>query len=108
MENNKGFNDKLADALQELKDNSKQFSFNVNDFVKVKPTDKGKEIIQAEHKRICAMFPDWKPNNICMYPIDEDGYLEIQLRHFMRLFGPHFANGGPLLIEGNEIIFEVE
>lgn len=101
------------DILQEMKANFKQISFNVNDYVKVKPTQRGKEIIQADYEQICAIYeqicaisPDVNINNI--YPIDKDGYLKIQLWCFMELFGPHFANGAPLLIEGNEILFEVE
>ena len=106
MDKYKGFNDKLAEALQELKDSSKLISFNVNDFVKVKPTEKGKEIIDAEYEFMRNRFPDLNLKPI--YIIDKDGYLRIQLWHFMNLFGPHFANGGPLLIEDNEILFEVE
>ena len=82
--------------------------FNINDTIKVKLTDKGKEILNkwiAEGNKLCGMEPDFIPS---CYQEDEDGYIHPQLWDFMSIFGPYFACGAPCYIEHNRIIFDEE
>ena len=59
--------------------------FNINNYVKVKLTEKGKYIYY--HR-----FDD-----ISLSPIeleyDDEGYVEFQLWHLMQIFGEHLFNG---------------
>lgn len=82
--------------------------FNINDEIKVKLTDKGKEILAkeiAEGNKVARLDPDFVLSD---YQEDEEGYIHPQLWDFMRIFGSHFFNGGPCYIENNEIIFEAK
>lgn len=78
-------------------------AFNINDCIKVKLTDKGKEIIQEDYENTRAQYPelDLKP----LYIEEADGFTEFQLWHFMQIFGEHFWCGAPAYIENNEIVF---
>ena len=83
-----------------------EVSFNINDTIKVKLTDEGKEILAkqiAEGVKAARLDPDFVPSS---YQEDEDGYIHPQLWDFMHIFGPHVFNGGPCYVENNEIIFE--
>ena len=77
-------------------------AFNINYHIKVKLTDKGREIIQNDYLRLCTALP-----NLNLEPVyieDEDGYTKFQLWDFMRLFGEHMYCGAPCYIENNDII----
>lgn len=76
---------------------------NINDVIKVKLTDLGKEIVQKNFDELQAWYPTIPLQTI--YPIDDDGYTEFQLWAFMSIFGEHLYNGAPQIIENNEIIF---
>ena len=76
---------------------------NINDVIKVKLTDLGKEIVQKNFDELRAWYPTIPLQTI--YPIDDDGYTEFQLWTFMSMFGEHLYNGAPQIIENNEIIF---
>ena len=70
--------------------------FNINDYVKVKLTEKGKYIYY--HR-----FDDINEENLkggyktIINPIeleyDDEGYTEFQLWHLMEIFGKHLFNG---------------
>lgn len=77
--------------------------FNVNDYIKVKLTDLGKEIYKHYDDEFLKIFPHLKPIPL---DIDEEGYCKFQLWRFMNIFGEHFGNGFPLVIESNTIMFE--
>ena len=79
-------------------------TFNINQYIKVKLTDKGKEVIQNDYDRLCAAYPnaDFKP----VYLEDDEGYTKFQLWDFMRLFGEYMYCGSPCYIENNEIFFD--
>ena len=82
--------------------------FNINNTIKVKLTDEGKELLVkkiAEGNKVAGVAPDFIPSD---YQEDEEGYIHPQLWHFMDIFGSHFFNGGPCYIENNEIILEKE
>ena len=81
------------------------FTYNINDKIKVKLTDKGKEILAKEIAKgnsIARLPTDFIPS---CYQEDIDGYIHPQLWDFMRIFGSHFWNGCSQVIEHNEIIF---
>lgn len=84
------------------------YKFNINDFVKVKLTERGKEIYKHRYDEMFEVFPHLKETlgNPPELKIDKDGYSEFQLHDFMHCFGPYIFNGAPLVIENNEIYFE--
>lgn len=59
---------------------------NINDSVKVKPNEKGMEILRNNHRKLSEYFPSLGEFND---PRDEDGYMKIQLWSLMETFGPH-------------------
>ncbi len=65
---------------------------NLNEYIKVKLTDKGKEIYRNYYNDI---YDDYVPT----LDVDEEGFCKFQLWYFMRIFGEHFNMGGGLLCE---------
>lgn len=83
----------------------KTISINLNETIKVKLTDHGKDIFYHRfdkfNKEIGTEFI--KPG----YPmIDEDGYTEFQLWHFMSIYGRHIGMCLPNVIEPLEIVYD--
>ena len=62
---------------------------NLNENIKVKLTDKGKEIYRNYYHDI-----DVNDEDVPTLEVDKEGYCEFQLWHFMRIFGEHFYMGG--------------
>lgn len=56
---------------------------NLNEYIKVKLTDKGKEIYRNYYHDIDDKY-------VPTLNTDEDGYCKFQLWYFMRIFGEHF------------------
>lgn len=56
---------------------------NLNENIKVKLTDKGKEIYRSYYHNIDDEY-------VPTLDIDEEGYCEFQLWVFMQIFGKHF------------------
>lgn len=77
--------------------------YNINNYVKVKLTDLGKKILKNYYKQLKDLYPNL--NCTFKYEEDNEGYIEIQLWQFMKIFGPYFNNGAPLVIESNTINF---
>lgn len=84
---------------------------NLNDFIKVKLTDHGKDIYYHQHDDL----NNWAAERglaaskylIPEYPkVDADGYTEFQLWHFMRIYGKHLYNGCKMVTEDNSIYIE--
>lgn len=69
--------------------------FNVNNYVKVKLTEKGKYIYYHQfddmNEEILKM--DGKPLNPIELKYDDEGYVELQMWRFMEIFGKHLYNG---------------
>lgn len=69
--------------------------FNVNDYVKVKLTEKGKYIYYHQFDDINENIK--KIGGILLNPIelkyDDEGYTEFQMWHLMQIFGEHLYNG---------------
>ena len=79
---------------------------NINDTIKVKLTAHGKEILDNDVENILPIMKTCiSDKTYYPYHVDKDGYIEFQLWDFMRIFGQHFWNGCPQIIENNEIIF---
>ena len=80
---------------------------NLNDSVKVKLTDWGKEIFYNQYNRVNKLVG----REVCKprYPEeDENGYTEFQLWCFMELYGEHMGMTLPNVIEPLEIVYESE
>ena len=78
---------------------------NLNDEIKVKLTEHGKDIYYHQYDRINAFFG----RELCKpsYPkVDEDGYTTFQLWYFMELYGVHMGMTLPNVIEPLDIVFD--
>lgn len=80
---------------------------NLNELIKVKLTDLGKDIYyhrfddvnrRVGRVYITPRFPD----------VDEDGYTSFQLWDFMNVYGKYMALASPNVIEPLEIVWEDE
>lgn len=78
---------------------------NINDTIKVKLTIYGNSILEKNISDTLGMLKNFTYQEYSPYHTDEDGYTEFTLWDFMRIFGAHFYNGCPQIIERNEIIF---
>lgn len=67
---------------------------NLNEFIKVKLTDKGKEIYRNYYNDIDDEY-------VPTLDIDEEGFCKFQLWRFMQIFGEHFCMGGNSPCETN-------
>ena len=78
---------------------------NLNELIKVKLTDWGKEIYYHQYDRTNQIVG----RKVCkpMFPKeDENGYTEFQLWCFIELYGEHMGMSLPNVIEALEIIYE--
>ena len=78
---------------------------NLNDFIKVKLTDFGKEIYYHQHDEVNSF---WKKEVIKpSFPkVDENGYTSFQLWYFMNLYGNYIDMGLENVIYPNEILLD--
>ena len=83
--------------------NSKEImiKFNINDHVKVKLTDLGKDIYLHQYDRINKVYSNYSktiltPSNP---KVDKDGYTDFQLWELMQLYGQHLHMGTKLPFE---------
>ena len=60
---------------------------NLNYYIKVKLTEKGKEIYR---EYLNDVLEEYEINDIPKIEVDEEGYSEFQMWDFMRIFGKHF------------------
>ena len=69
--------------------------FNINDYVKVRLTDKGKYIYYHQFDKIneCIRKIGGNLLNPIELKYDDDGYVELQMWHLMEIFGEHLYNG---------------
>lgn len=88
---------------------SKTITINLNDIVKVKLTDVGKDIYYHQNDELneAIMQRGGKPVEARMPRVDEDGYTSFQLHHLMTLYGPHIAMWKQLPFATN-ILYEVQ
>ena len=63
--------------------------FNLNDYVRVRLTERGLQIMNDEDARLCALYPKMrKPEPL---KVDAEGYARFQLWALMQQFGPHIG-----------------
>jgi len=71
--------------------------FNINDKVKVKLTDAGRDELRAQYEDLQQICTSLRPYQ---EPVeDEQGYSEWQLWHLMSTFGELMCNGGDLYFD---------
>ena len=63
---------------------------NINEFIKVKLTERGKDIFYHQYDGLNSR-------------LGENGFTEFQLHEFMNLYGRYMINGLPSVIEDNHI-----
>ena len=86
---------KAVMELRKMKEDGRFKDVNLNEYIKVKLTDKGKEIYRNYYHEI----DDEKV--LKTLDIDEEGYCKFQLWYFMEIFGEHFRMGCYLPCETN-------
>lgn len=75
--------------------------FNLNEMMKVKLNNKGKDIYYHRNDMLGEEFLEKYPRE---YPdVDEEGYTVFQAWEFMNLYGSHLKNGGELPISSANI-----
>ena len=80
---------------------------NINDQIEIKLTDHGKSILdEYVAKQLETMSYLNLPTDYTPYKADRRGYIKLTLWEFANIFGGHFWNGGPQLLENNAIIFD--
>lgn len=79
--------------------------FNVNQYVKVKLTDEGLDILRKDNENMRKAFPKWPE---WKEPVtDEEGYAEFQCWSLMSRFGEHISLGSKLPFE-TVILVDIE
>ena len=100
------YSDVMEGALLELPSSQPEpIRININETIKVKLTDLGKEIYYHQYDRI----NEFAGRKICepKFPKeDENGYTEFQLWCFIKLYGGHIGVTLPNVIKPNEIVYE--
>lgn len=74
-------------------------SFNINNYIKFKPTEYGIEIYN-NHKKEAFKGTRFSRE----LKVDSDGYSELQMHEFMRVYGRYSFLGGTPFIEVCEIL----
>lgn len=80
---------------------------NLNESVRVKLTDLGKDIYYHHYDRVNSSYG----KQICkptMPEVDKDGYTTFQLWRFMEIYGNHIGMCKPDVIKPLEIVFEAK
>ncbi len=83
---------------------SEPLSINLNEWIKVKLTDLGKEIYYHRYDKLNKTYGRevLKPS---LPSEDEDGYTRFQLWKFIQLYGAHIGMGAPNVIDPLEIVY---
>jgi hypothetical protein len=78
---------------------------NLNDHIKVKLNDKGKDIYYHQYDELLRTFPRCgiKPE---MPKVDENGYTIFQIWHFMELYGEYMGMSKPSVLKTLNVIYE--
>ncbi len=72
--------------------------FNINDFVKVKLTEEGMRILEAQYNELLKQMPPQARKSMGPFKkpkADKEGYSEFQLWDLMHHFGEYMYNGNP-------------
>lgn len=86
----------------------KRITINLNEYVKVKLTDYGKDIFYHQFDDVIevAKRKGGKPPEPSMPRVDEEEYTSFQLWYLMQLFGPHIGIAMPQPFDIN-IVYEL-
>lgn len=84
---------------------SETLRINLNEWVKVKLTDLGKEIYYHQYDNINKAYGREMLKSSFLSE-DEDGYTRFQLWKFIQLYGSHIGMGAPNVIDPLEIVYE--
>lgn len=79
------------------------YALNFNDTIKVKLTDRGKDIYYHQLDDLIEMGVKLTPK---MPKVDADGYTEFQLWTFIQLYGQYIGMALPNVIEPIDIVIE--
>lgn len=83
-----------------------EIKLNLNEVVKVRLTDLGRDIFYHQYDKINQRY-----GKIICSPIlpeeDEAGYVKFQLWHFMSIYGDYMGMAKPNVIEPIEIIYDL-
>lgn len=86
------------------------YKFNINDFIKVRLTDFGKDIYKKYYENLINEYSKfWGDGHKLEVPeldTDPNRFTKFQLWDFMRIFGKSFGPGIPNIIEDNSIYLE--
>lgn len=80
---------------------------NLNETVKVKLTQFGKDIYMHQYDEVANKYPFLKISHPEI-KVDENGYTDFTLWQFMNLYGPYMVIGEPEVIRPLEIMYEGE
>lgn len=80
---------------------------NLNEMVKVRLTQFGKDIYIHQYDEVLNKYPLLKISRPEI-KVDENGYTKFILWEFIELYGPYMTIGGPEVIKPLEIIYEEE
>lgn len=75
-----------------------KLSLNLNDTVKIKLTDRGREIVKKHYKEYPGLQKKF---------MRKTGYIEVQVHEMMNIFGDHMIMGLPSPFKHNEILIEI-
>lgn len=86
---------------------SEWIPINVNENIKIKLTDRAKDIYYHQYDEFLRQYPHIVSVKPHLPKVDEDGFTTMQLWTFMELYGKEYHIGGVALTENNEIYFEI-
>ncbi len=83
---------------------------NLNEVVKFKLTDLGKDIFIHQYDEINSRIRELggKPIQPALPKVDENGYTSMQLWNFMAIYGSYLGMGKPNVIEPLNLIYKPE
>ena len=80
---------------------------NLNDTIKVKLTDRGRDIYYHRFDDLIQNRPAVRINIKQSYPkVDDEGFTKFQIHNFMNIYGDYLILGSEPVVEGNNIYFE--
>jgi len=77
--------------------------FNINDYVRVKLTPMGIEILKQRHEQLMSFYKKGSIDEFNLR-IDAEGYYKTQMWDLMQTFGAHLGLGARLPFETNIIL----
>lgn len=105
----KELEERLKDTTEEEKTMNKEAKINLNQLVKFKLTDYGKDIYFHQYDELNnhIKIKGYKPIKPSMPKVDKDGFSTMQLWYFMELYGEHMGMAKPNIIEPLNLIFTI-